>query len=506
MLGPDGGVIGIAGPDGGLIFLPDGGVVGGPCMPSQCTEVACGDGIDNDSSGQADCADPACNYLTCNDANTCTLGDRCVSLSCQGQTTVSCPAPGMCDKPMPTCLGTTCIFAPNVGASCGSGNVCLPDRTCGVIPGTGQFNFTPSNFDPTMIAVTQDRVVIAGAAGFDTSTNSFTGTWPTLRPMVTQVTTPTGPAVVLAAEGFDVNAGASLRVVGDKPLILAATETVEIYGTIDVSAAWVGNTPVPGPGGGVNCGSANGGSGSGSTTAAGGGGAGGVHGPGGAGGGGSTFTMGSTGGTQRAFGAAGDLVPGCNGGNGGNAGGLGGAGGGAIQITAGYGIFVSGGAIFANGIGGRGGIGTVTGGGGAGSGGTILLESPNVTAQNSLLIAAGGGGGEGAGRLSFGRDGQDGQRFYSYWGAAGGGGFSGNGGNGGQGGARNNQAYPGQPGTQYFDEGNTSYFEAGGGGGGGAAGKLRATITPGGQCIVPHEHVWQSPAMSHNDGARNCYY
>ena len=59
---------------------------------------------------------------------------------------------------------------------------------------------------------------------------------------------------------------------------------------------------------------------------------------------------------QRAFGAPGDLVPGCNGGNGGNAGGLGGAGGGAIQITAGYGIFVSGGAIFANGIGGRGGV------------------------------------------------------------------------------------------------------------------------------------------------------
>jgi hypothetical protein len=411
------------------------------------------------------------------------------------------------------CSGSTCITTPDIGASCGGANVCLMDGSCGVAPPIGQFfDYTPSNFDPTLLTVPQGRVVISGQAGFDTSSNTFTGTWPANRPAVSVVTTPTGPAVILAAEGFDVLSGATFRVVGDKPLIVASTETIEVYGTIDVSAYWSGATPVPGPGGNVNCGTATGTSGTpGTNSAEGGGGAGGAAGPGGPGGGGSTFSGGGgPAGTQRT-GASGNLIAGCAGGTGGNLGGTAGAGGGALQLSSSYGIAIDAAAIFANGIGGKGGTGTGTGGvganggGGAGSGGTILLEAPYVFARNSSIIAEGGGGGEGAGRLAAGQNGADGARGYSFWGAQGGSGFSGNGGNGGMGGGQNNPAYPGRPGTQY-DDGNSSFFEAGGGGGGGAAGKIHVNVTTGGRCIIPHEHVWQSPRLSNNDSTFNCYY
>ena len=75
---------------------------------------------------------------------------------------------------------------------------------------------------------------------------------------------------------------------------------------------------------------------------------------------------------------------------------------------------------------------------------------------------------------------------------------------GGSGGALNNGAGPGSAGRTY-DDGNNSFFEAAGGGGGGAAGKLRVNITVGGNCIIPHEHVWQSPRLTNNHPL-NCYY
>jgi hypothetical protein len=103
-----------------------------------------------------------------------------------------------------------------------------------------------------------------------------------------------------------------------------------------------------------------------------------------------------------------------------------------------------------------------------------------------------------------GQNGADGDRQFGYWGAPGGGGFSGNGGNGGNGGALYNAATSGRSALTY-DDGNGGFFQASGGGGGGAAGKLRAIVSPGGMCIIPHEHVYQSPRMENNDAA-NCYY
>jgi hypothetical protein len=493
-----------------VLRLPDGGIVGGPCMPNRCSEIACGDGIDNDNNGSTDCADPACNYLYCNDNNSCTAGERCgpVGTCANPQLVLTCnmPPAGGCFRTTGECRPGGCVYTIAVGQACGiAGSVCMSDGSCGPNLGLGNFTYTPSNFNPNSVQFYGDRASTNGSATFDTTTSTFGGAW-AVRPIVNQVMTPTGPAVVLAAEGFDIVG--NLRVLGDKPIIFASTDTFELRGVIDVSAY----QQTPGPGGHVNCGSSVGGSGSlGSNSASGGGGAGGAEGPGGNGGGGSTFGGGAGGnaGAQRS-GGNGVLLGGCPGGSGGNGGGVGGAGGGAIQISSSVAIGIyTNSAIFAVGTAGKGGTANgsggrgTNGGGGGGSGGTILLETPYIFAENSSLLATGGGGGEGSGWLSAGRDGFDGN-WYNGYGAPGGAGLSGNGGNGGAGGAVWNTAQAGRPGTQWNDN-DISFYESGGGGGGGAAGRVRVTMVAGGLCVIPHEHVAQSPRLSNNDQS-NCYY
>ena len=88
---PDAGSRGDVGPaDSGA---HDAGIDMGPRDAGSCTmrESNCTNGVDDDCDGLADCADPDCNGVACNDGNLCTHTDRC-SLSaraCTG-TAISC--------------------------------------------------------------------------------------------------------------------------------------------------------------------------------------------------------------------------------------------------------------------------------------------------------------------------------------------------------------------------------------------------------------------------------
>ena len=481
VIGPDGGIIGVPLPDGGLATLPDGGVVGGPCLPWQCTEVSCDNGIDDNLNGLVDCADPSCGGQRCNDGNPCTYNELCQVGSCNAQTQLTCNTPpaGPCWQQQGTCMpDATCLYSPNFSGTCQTpGEVCRPGGMCGPAPGI-QFGFTPANVNPAMLPrFVQGMVSISGSASFNSNGNTFAGGW-SGRPVVQDISTPTGPAVVLIFDQLLLNAGSNLRLVGNKPVIFLAYTGIAIN-TATIDASGYGTTP--GPAGNLNCGTSAGGNGTtNNQTAAGAGGAGSFKSAGAPGGGGSTFTTGGVAGTLRSRGRF-DLIGGCPGGTGGGAqGGVGGAGGGAFQLIARYGIIMDDSRLLVSGAGGSGAGGQSTqgpgGGGGGGSGGSIVIQAPYIIATRSMIVSNGGGGGEGAGIVDLGfvfgggRDGQNGNVIPGFAGAAGGSGSSYNGGNGGNGGALYSTPGAGAPGSSYFDSENNGRYEAGGGGGGGAGG------------------------------------
>ena len=227
VIGPDGGIIGVVGSDGGLSTLPDGGAIGGPCLPWQCSEVSCANGIDDNGNGLADCADPSCNAQACIDGNNCTYGETCQAGACRPATTLTCNSPpaGPCWQAQGTCqFNATCLYSPNFSGSCTNPNeVCRPDGSCGPAPGV-QFGFTPANVDPAAPNLgrpASGAVSISGGASFNSTSLAFAGGW-SGRPVVAEIMTPTGPAVVLAFDQFVMNVGSNLRVVGNRPVIFLA--------------------------------------------------------------------------------------------------------------------------------------------------------------------------------------------------------------------------------------------------------------------------------------------
>ncbi|MEM6958790.1 MAG: hypothetical protein AAF645_24115 [Myxococcota bacterium] len=254
---------------------------------------------------------------------------------------------------------------------------------------------------------------------------------------------------------------ADLRVEGSASLVILAFDSATITGILDVSA--VG--PVPGPGAVAEY---------------------------------DTPTMNTIGGAGGSFAAAGGnpgsaapfgseaLVPLLGGMNGQNSCNSrpGGGGGGAVQISAGQTLTVSG-AVEAFGggaAGGLGGRGLCLGGAGGGSGGAILLEAPSVDVTGRLNAGGGGGGGGGN------NDGVDGGN-----GANGrGGGIGGPaldvicsiggvavGGVGGRGSATAEGGAGTEGDVASCFSGN---FYTGGGGGGGSAGRIRVNTTTGCLC------------------------
>ena len=196
------------------------------------------------------------------------------------------------------------------------------------------------------------------------------------------------PAVcAIIGSTITVPATATVDVSGERPLVLIATATMAIEGTLDAAAKRGGKA---GPGTSPTLCTA------GPAAADGGGG----------GAGGSFFDTGGGGGPGNSNAAAGGMpgptvgasevlragCPGQNGGNGtGGNGGTNGNGGGALYLIAQTSIDISG-IINASGAAGRGGDGG-SGGGGGGSGGMIVLHSAAITTRATAVIMANGGGG-----------------------------------------------------------------------------------------------------------------
>ncbi len=294
-----------------------------------------------------------------------------------------------------------------------------------------------------------------------------------------------GPTLaVLNVEGFTLESGAPLFVIGSKPLVIAAWSQISIAGTIDAGSTTNeidAVTHTDGPqrvGAGANpsalCATSNGASGTNAVSSggSGGGGGGALSGNGGNGGvGDTTMQPGGPGGVAVSLPTV--IRGGCKGGNSGTAGtgvsspataasfSAGGNGGGAIELAAREAIEIRGGTITAGGAGGAGAPqGAASGGGGGGSGGYVGLDAPSITIANSTVAANGGGGG---GSAPFAGNGNHGANAASSLRAPGGAISGGSCGLAGAGGSA---------GTDRNGEMNPMNDSCGGGGGGGAAGYI----------------------------------
>lgn len=354
------------------------------------------------------------------------------------ETTDDCDSGRVCDRGY-------CVIGTDIDASLDD---VLPDN----LPRYDCTGWMPRHFDACAIPVPDGNpLVLAGASTYDTTTGALTGPGGTTTPPSLVVAT----GRVLSVDSLTLEAGATLRVIGTHPLIVASWTSIAVAGTIDVSStalelgagANAAACTVAQPG--VNNGNGGGGGG--------GGGYGGRGGNGGQGDGGN----GGAGALPVAMPPL--LQGGCAGARGGNAdgpGGVAGGGGGGVQLTARTSVELAATArLHAGGAGGlqalvQGGNGQ-GGGGGAGSGGMIGLEGATIAiAAGAILAANGGGGGEGSGNQQ-GNAGQPGQLSSQRAPGGAGGSDAGDGGLGGAGLTIN-----GTPGA------NDNDFGGGGGGGG----------------------------------------
>jgi hypothetical protein len=271
------------------------------------------------------------------------------------------------------------------------------------------------------------------------------------------------PACFIIASSVTIN-GTAVQVIGARPLVIFASDTITIDTQIDAASHRTSQGPASNA---AQCMAVT----MGPTGNATGGGA-----------GGSFMTKAGDGGPSSA-GIAGSraaaaespptkLRGGCGGINGSTTsnnamGGLGGAGGGAVYLVAGKQITING---FINVSGAPGGGGAATaGGGGGGSGGMILLHAPMITGTG-VLLANGGGGGGGGGAQVPGSSGNEASPQIPSQVATGGSGGGGTGGAGGFGFALGTEA---KTGNMAAAGGPLS----GGGGGGGGGGYIRANVT-----------------------------
>jgi hypothetical protein len=368
------------------------------------------------------------------------------------------------------------------------------------------YTYTPTNFDqtkldfgdaPTTVLDCQATTTINtgnGNATTDTSMPTITN-WCGAAPAAFVGQQTGGPnVVVIPLQGLTVAAGRTLRVIGNRPVILAVRGDVSIGGTI--SAKGIGSTA--GAGGNASCsgGTGKNGGNNGSTNAGAGGGGGGGFGLGGNGGGRGHRLLGDTaGGAAGGTEGNGNLSPlrgGCSGGKGGNGngtGGAGGGGGGAIQISAsGTLTILQGGVVTASGGGGLAANDEEDGGGGGGSGGSVLLEGGAVIVSSGAWITANGGGGASGASTSNDSSAPGTDGFSNNTQRAPGGPGSSGGGNGGGGGAT-------QGGAQAGADGDSAGILPGGGGGGGGGGVGRIRVHGASSCSLTGTF---SPASANN--------
>jgi len=284
-----------------------------------------------------------------------------------------------------------------------------------------------------------------------------------------------GEVAVLHLRSLTVAAGATVQIVGTRPLIVVASNAIIVSGRVDAGAK--GSTPGAGgfaPGMGDGHGLRGAHEGTYSDSGGGGGGFGDHGGAGGAITGCATPLPGGTSGPSEGDDPISVLQGGAGGGAGEGTGcsdNLGGAGGGALQLTSNISVFVDEtGVITAGGGGGTGGTdcGDFDGnsGGGGGAGGAIVLQAPMVTNQGVIAANGGGGGGSGSGGAippDTGKPGEDGHPSDVM--ALGGAGVGPSGIDGGAGGVADTAAQAGMA--------NSCSNNAGGGGG--SVGRIAAS-------------------------------
>jgi hypothetical protein len=279
---------------------------------------------------------------------------------------------------------------------------------------------------------------------------------------------------VVVGTSITLASGATLRTHGSKALVLLATSTFDLQGTIDISSKHGDLFPGAGAAAAISCPNQRVASGN---SGGYGGSFGGQGGDGGAIDGNAGIAASALGGFPT------ELRGGCPGGNGNSttAGIIpaGGSGGGAVAIIADT-IHVNG-KINASGAGGLGGPAIKSGGGGGGSGGMIVLDAQSIVpgaSPNIWLFANGGGGGQGGTGSGPGAGaGDDGQESLApLISAVGGNNGNRSGGSGGTGsaGVRNNAG-----------DADYTVNSGGGGAGGGGAGFIRAPGLLTGVTIAP---------------------
>jgi hypothetical protein len=431
---------------------------GDECIASVCAGQTCsGHGTCVPSNNQPFCScdlgyTQSADKLGCLPSGSCQDDGDCTTpptATCQGTTLKGYALPGACS-------GGQCQYTA-ADKECG-GRGCCTDRCCGLIPSNVA---TFGGLEPTG----QNKNI--GSASFDTVNGCTAGSALGTCLLVS----PTGTAQVCVCRSDSLSVTGTLRVTGDAALALFVYNTVTISGCLDLSAS--GTTP--GPGGVVNrrgdSAQMQGGSG------------------------GTNGTKG--GGLSDDVSGGASLVPlvGGQGGQGGCNGRTPGAGAGAVQISAGESIQLSG-TILALGAGGQGGNGesdpakTCLGGAGGGSGGSILLEAPAVTVSGSGAVYANGGGGGGGGSSPQAETGGDGgDASASLNAAAGGAGRDGHGcalyglNEGGEGGVGGVNDQPGGDGEAYEElQCEVTFDKVGGGGGGGGVGKIRINTSTNCSC------------------------
>ncbi len=363
----------------------------------------------------------------------------------------------------------------------------------------------PAHFLPCMIGAPKPPLTITASGSpwtYNTSVmggvlNDKTGTVLSSNVVVTQADS--SMVAMLNVESLVVEAGATLNVVGDKPLIIASWSTIVVNGTIDAGSSTYetsATTHVDGPlrtGAGANrpgnCSGLTGtqGATAQSTGGSGGGGGGGYHGDGGNGTTGDTVMVpGGSGGLKIAQAPA-VIRGGCAGGGSGTAGptgfmspattttfSAGGNGGGALELSAMMTLTLTGGAVVNAGGAGGGGApqGSACGGGGGGSGGYLRIEAPMIALAGAL--SANGGAGGGSSPYAF--HGNQGGNAVTATQASGGAAYGG--GNCGLAGAAGSIAAT-------FDGPDATGADAcGGGGGGGGAGFVFVAGTTTGSAVI----------------------
>jgi hypothetical protein len=385
-----------------------------------------------------------------------------------------CELNGFCSFPDSTCpsgrrFGD--LGGPSAGQCVGGqplvdgGDTSIDGRVSDAVVGTFCYGSAP--YTICFASPPIGMLTVSTSTPFDTTAGISTGT------QLTCVTPSIGGAGACVIAAGTITISSSLRAIGTRPLVLVASDTINVPTSIDVGSHRLPTESLGAsadPTSGCNAGTPP-------VTAGGtsGGGAGGsLVGAGGNGGSGSGAGGGTGGAHGTAPGIGTILRGGCPGQEGAGAGkGSRGHGGGAVFLIAGKNINV-GGTIEAGGEGGAGATGASSGGGGGGAGGMIGLDAPIITVTGTL-IANGGGGGEGGNSTTAGNAGADAVVTTS---APGGSGSTATGGDGGNGSA----GAAGGSGGSGLDGGANA---GGGGGGGGGAGLIKGPPASLGNKVSP---------------------